>query len=538
MAYRRRSEVLDEVSSEFRRAYEDYRSDYDIGGTSRFLPSPRGVNLTGTGADYHYKNETQFFRAMERARAFDRNNMIIGQAINRLTANLVQDGFTPDPATGDSDTDAELTKEWAAWSMDPARCDYEKERTFHELEHAATRAIPVDGDDFCVLTTTEQLQLLEGHRCRRPQSLRRNNCVHGVNLDPNTAERISYFFTREDVDPTSSVKNLKDVYELATRDEDGDKQVLHLHWAPRISQRRGVTAFAPIAIPTNYHDDIQFAALVSAQAQNCFAILEQQIQGLGTNLPPRTTASPATGASSTETLADGTTATRQGLSPGMRVRAAEGYGLTGFAPTIPGPQYKDHMLMVLSIIAVNLDLPLCVLLLDASNTNFSGFRGAIDQARIRYRVLQRQMIGRFYRPVWKWRVKHLLTTSRTLQAKYKAYGARIFGHEWHPPTWSYIEPEKDIKANALELATLQTSPRRQRARQGETYADVIAEFIADAGLALELAEKEAQRLNKLNPAEPFTRGEILRVFTAAGVNVSSPQEQPPATEPKPVGSAT
>lgn len=525
MPSRRQTEVR-EVSSEFRRALDDYRSDYDIGGTSRFLPSPRGVNLTGTGADYHYRNETQFFRAMERARSFDRNNMIVGQAINRLTANLVQDGFTPDPATGDKDTDTELTKDWAAWSIDPARCDYEKERTFQELEHAATRAIPVDGDDFCILTDTEQLQLLEGHRCRRPSAIRRNNCVHGVNLDPNTAERTSYYFTKEDVDPLGSVKNLKDVYEIKTRDEDGDKQVLHLHWAPRISQRRGITAFAPIALPTTYHDDIQFAALVAAQVQTCFSILEEQLVGAGPNLPaPRTATQPATGAVTTDTLSDGSSATRMGLSPGMRHRAAEGYGLKGFAPTVPGPQYKEHMLMVLSIIAVNLDLPLCVLLLDASNTNFSGFRGAIDQARIRYRVLQRQMIGRFYRPVWKWRVKHLLATSQTLRDKQKA-GIDIFGHEWHPPTWSYIEPEKDIKANALELATLQTSPRRQRARQGETYADVIAEFIADAGLALELAEKEAQRLNKLNPTEPFTRAEILRVFTAGGVNVSSPQEQP------------
>jgi hypothetical protein len=33
--------------------------------------------------------------------------------------------------------------------------------------------------------------------------------------------------------------------------------------------------------------------------------------------------------------------------------------------------------MLLGILAVNLDLPLCVFLLDASETNCSGFRGAI-----------------------------------------------------------------------------------------------------------------------------------------------------------------
>jgi capsid protein len=512
---------------------EDYRADYDIGGTGRYFPTPRGVNISGTGADYHYRNESQFFRAIERARGYDRNNMIVGQAVSRLTANLVQDGFTPDPQTTDADTDTELKTGWADWAGDASACDYERERTFHEMEWLATRAIPVDGDNYCIPRPSGQLQFLEAHRNRRPASSRSKNCIHGVNVNPQTGERLSYYFTKEDIDGFGTVKTLNDVIEIKARDSAGEKQVLHLHWSNRFSQRRGVTAFAPIALPTQYHDDIQFASLVAAQAQSCYAILEQQLQGLGSGLPtpPRTGGEPATGATTTETLSDGTTATRQGLTPGMRIRAREGWGLTGFAPTIPGPQYKEHMLMVLSIIAVNLDLPLCVLLLDASNTNFSGFRGAIDQARIRYRVLQKQQVGRFYRPIWRWRVRHMIAKSPKLQAKLKA-GLPLFAHQWHPPTWSYIEPEKDIKANAMELATYQTSPRRQRARQGEDFNDIAGEFVADAGILLDLAEAKAAELNKkysLGDDSPhrFTRGELLRLFTASGVNVSSPQEQPP-----------
>ena len=66
--------------------------------------------------------------------------------------------------------------------------------------------------------------------------------------------------------------------------------------------------------------------------------------------------------------------------------------------------------MLLGILAVNLDLPLCVFLLDASETNYSGFRGAIDQARQRWREVQSWMMGLFHGPVYEWKVRQWAVT--------------------------------------------------------------------------------------------------------------------------------
>lgn len=533
MARRRDNEALN-VSNEFRSALEDYRADFDIGGSGRYLPSPKGVQVGGSGADYHYANETKFFRAIERARAYDRNNMVVGQGINRLAANLVQDGFTLDVTTGDEKIDADLKEQWYDWADDPARCDSEGEKTFYEMELLAARTIPVDGDIFCLLRTSNALQWMEAHRCRRPASSRSKTCIHGVNLDAQTAARKSFYFTTQDIEPLGNVKTLQDVVEVNARDDDGERAVLQLFFPQRFSQRRGVTAFAPIALPAQYHDDIQFANLVAAQVQSCFAILEQQGVNLGPNLPgPSTAADPQLGARTTETLEDGSLRTAEGMSPGMRVRARPGYQLTGFSPSIPGPRYIEHSLMVLTFIAINLDLPVHVLLLDPSKTNFSGWRGAIEQARIRFRVMQRQLITRFYTPVWRWFVRHRMADDAILAKQLAKLGRKLYSHAWHPPTWSYIEPHKDISANALELATLQTSPRRQRARQGEDFDDVVPEITDDAGKLLRAAELKATELNtELNPERPFTREEVLRLFTASGVNVSATQaeEKEPAED--------
>lgn len=537
MARRRETEALD-LPQSFKAALEDYRSEYDIGGTGRYLPTPRGISSSGSGADYHYANESKFFRAIERARHYDRNNMVVGQGINRLTANLVQDGFTLDVNTTDKKIDQDLKDAWYAWCDDPEACDSEGEKTFFEMEHLATRSIPVDGDTFCLTRDDGKLQWMEAHRCRRPRSLKRavDACVHGVNMNANTARRTSYFFTKEDIGPLGTVNALKDVIEIPARGEDGEKQVLHLHWPLRFSQRRGVTAFAPVALPIQYHDDIQFATLVAAQMQSCWAIIEETQQQV-TPPPPRTGAEAQLGARTTDTYDDGVSRTVEGIAPGMRIRGREGWTHRGFSPTIPGPQYKEHALMVLSIISINLDLPLVVFLLDATQTNFSGWRGAIDQARIRFRLMQRLTISRFYTPVWKWFVRQQIAEDHVLASAFKKLGPQIFGHTWHPPTWSYIEPHKDISANALELATLQTSPRRQRARQGEDFDDVVPEIVDDAGKLLEAAELKAKDLNtRLKPKEEFTREEVLRVFTASGINVSANQDPPGKEGEEPVTS--
>ena len=71
--------------------------------------------------------------------------------------------------------------------------------------------------------------------------------------------------------------------------------------------------------------------------------------------------------------------------------------------------------MLLGILAVNLDLPLCVFLLDASETNYSGFRGAIDQARHRWREIQSWMMGSFHGPVYEWKVRQWAVTDSALR---------------------------------------------------------------------------------------------------------------------------
>src|SRR5690606_32007247 len=148
------------------------------------------------------------------------------------------------------------------------------------------------------------------------------------------------------------------------------RQVLHCFAPWRTSQTRGVPVTAPIVYPLNFHDDLQFAQLVKAQMSACWTILEQDQVG-AVQTGPRPTAA-KTGVQTEEILDDGSTRIREGVTPGMRIRAPKGRELKGFAPNVPNAEFFQHATLTLTFVAINLDLPVHVLLLDPSRTNFSG----------------------------------------------------------------------------------------------------------------------------------------------------------------------
>ena len=104
---------------------------------------------------------------------------------------------------------------------------------------------------------------------------------------------------------------------------------------------------------------------------------------------------------------------------------------------------------------------------------FSGWRGAIDQARLRFRQMQQWLIGALHRPAWIWKVRQWQRQDAAL-ADLMARVADPFAHRWNAPGWSYIEPLKDAAADELQ----------------DTPAAITA-FTADTGLFGHLPELDS-----------------------------------------------
>lgn len=492
----------------------DLRADYAMGKESRFRRTPSGIPLSGSGADYHYRSETDFLRMIELARHFDRDVEFIGQGITRVCDNVLQEeGIVPDAETGDEGIDAELNARWEDWAGDPDQCDDQGEVDFAAIQHSVLRAVLVDGDQFVIPTADGTLSQWEAHRCRTPTNTKKK-VVHGVVLD-SRRRAAEYWFTKDEIEPWRVVSRVSDMVKRAARDADGNRLVYHVHNPKRVSQTRGVTVFAPIVNTVSNTDDLMFAQLVKAQLAASFALIIER----GVDFPAMSNVQ--TGPRSDTVHSDGSEKFVEGVSPGMNFRGDPGDRLRFESPNVPNTEFFQHARLLLMMVAVNLGLPLNLLLLDASDTNFSGHRGAVDQARMGFRRIQRWIAGRFVRPVWQWRVSVAATRDPVLARAMKRTDVRLFHALYRPPSWKYIEPLKDSSSDLLQVQNGLSPLRRVYAERGMDFKKDGLDCLRDIAKLVRLAKELAQEINtEINDSDPVGWREIMRLPTPDGVQMA------------------
>lgn len=501
------------------------RSDYNAARESRYRRRRTGINPQGSGADYHYKSESDWLKILEQSRDFDRNDMVIGQTVDRAVTNTIQDGMTLDPITGDSGVDDEFEARWKEWSEDADQCDVAGEMAFADYEQLAFRSMVVDGDIAILPLEDGQMQAMEAHRLRTPsKDSNAGNVVHGIKVD-EFRKRIAYYFTKDDAGLNKRFKAGDFLPPVMARNEEGDRQVFHIYNPKRFSQTRGVSAFAPIFDPTGMFEDIQFASLIKQQVASAFAIFRTRELGYDGG------AGQQTGTREQTSRTDGSTQTVDGIGPGMIVDGNPGEKLDGFSPNIPADNFFPHSKLILTIIGINLGLPLVLVLMDASETNFSGYRGALDQARLGFRRNQKALIRKFHKPCYLWKVRSWIQDDPTLATAAGRLGNKIFGHKWNTPRWPYIEPTKDATGDTIRLSGNLASPRLVHADRGGNWFQNIDETVEDYGYAVRKAMQEAGKINaemsKFGLDDPVAWRELLRWTSNIAVNVDAREDSQP-----------
>ncbi len=516
-------------------AFFDLQADYAAARESKFRARLTGVQPGGSGADYHYRNDQHLLAMIERSRDLDRNSPIIGQGITRLIVNCLQDGLRPAPKTGSEALDAGIKERWLAWSTDPELCDRSGEMNLTQIAELAFRAMIVDGDISVLMTADGSLEAMEGHRMRSPKTTR--NVVHGVQLDKYRRHE-RYFYMKENIGPTFKAGLLvRDFTEIPVRDEAGRRQVIFLRHPKRFSQTRGVGALLPIMDTAGHHDDLQFATLVKQQASACWVMWEQRDVE---SEPPMDDDGSAMGEQREEGLADNTSQTIDGLAPGLMLRPPPGVKLQGYTPNIPSPEFFPHAMMVLTFIAINLGLPVHVLLLDPSRTNFSGWRGAIDQARLGFKSLQRILAAQFYRPIYLWQLRRWLVNDESFRnlAGYRIVGGElektdeglnVWKNEFSLPHFPYIDPKSDVKADAQTASSGLNSRRRLLLRRGLDITEVDSERVTDEGALIRAAVLETALINAALPEANLNWRELLH-WTVPKSGTPPNAQQTPRTE--------
>lgn len=524
--------ALAEASKSMRESWGDIRADFDAGKPGRLTRQRIGLPVMGAGADYHLRNEWQYLRIIETIRDMARNDGVIDRALTIATNNTIDSGFTVDPDTGNPKLDDALEEAWEEWSQSPDLCDAAGEMSFPEMEKLACRQMLMDGDILFTGTEDGKLQSFEADQCRTPTfSKEKNRIALGVRLSP-TRQREAYYLLPRAIDPLATVK-LDQFLVAPTRGNfDGAelRQVFHVYNPQRVSQTRGISAFVPVVNTAGMRDDLDLATLVQAQGAACVTILNQHLAAGAKPIPPIPTPGTAHGGIGSPTYDSSRDKMIRELAPGLELTAPDGRKLEMVTPNVPGPQYLPYQRMLLTMLGGAVGLPLILLLMDASETNFSGWRGAVEEAKKGFRSNQRCFDARLHRPVYTWRSALFIQSQKIVVPKSVK---DPFRHKWTAPKWPYIEPNKDRQARRLAEKFGQLSPRQASAESGDNFWQVLKERIEDNKAKIVAAKTAAQEINDEFPddTEKVTWRDVLDPEEIPGLNAFIPPVDPDAPEP-------
>ncbi len=490
-----RGDIMDRIASldgdyVEKRKGRDAESSYLSGESDRMNPVPKGINPLGTDADYHYRTSRNYFLMVERGRAAVRNHPLVEQGINRLIANLKLGQNTLEVDSGDLIVDDELTADWKAWCDDPRECDYEQTRTFQQIDRQSFFNQVTDGDILHLPLRDGCLQTIESHHIRTPyghiptgQSA--FGIVHGVEV--NEGRTVAYHVTPHNLLYFQSLTTRNQTQRVPAFDAAGNKTAFFLAFTHRFYQRRGVSRLSPPRDAMNGFDDLNYAHIKSSLRRALISYLMESNQQPATQAPFGGAKLPQAGSRYTANdigLGLESIVIEQLGEAAQVFKTPEGYSMKGWNADMPGSGFFEQAGLLLTMLAVNLDLPLMFLLLDGSLVNFHGGRMTFDQAKMRFRQLQKDRIEGLWRPTYEWRVRRKLTPGSpdfdaALYAAVERGTVNPFKHTFHPPAWEYVKPMEDAQAENLAETSNLRSMREILAARGESFDKKMPEIVFD-----------------------------------------------------------
>lgn len=491
------------------------KNTYLAGESDRMNPTPKGIDPFGTDADYHYRTAKNYYLMVERGRAAVRNHPLVEQGINRLVANLKLGEFTLDVDSGDDAVDQDQKDSWKGWTGETAggknECDYEGTRSFQQLARQSFFSQVQDGDILHLPLADGRLQTWESHHLRTPfghlpTGLSTDGIVHGVEV--RSGRIVAYHVTPLSLTAGQALTRRWQTVRVPAADEEGNPIAFWLGFRHRFYQRRGISRLSPPRDAMNGFDDLNYAHIKSALRRALVSYLMESAQtGAPANpfAPGSQGKLPQAGDRYTQKLGLGleSIVIEQQGEPAQVFKTPDGYQIKGWNANMPSSGFFEQAGLLLTMLAVNLDLPLMFLLLDGSLVNFHGGRMTFDQAKLRFRQIQSDQIQGLWNPTYAWKLRQRLTPGSiqfdpALFAAVKR-GVNPFKFQFRPAAWPYVKPLEDAAGEDLAERRNLRSMRTILADRGTDFDEHIVEVISDRGRWARAAIAEATAIRDQCP---------------------------------------
>ncbi len=376
--------------------------------------------VTGSG-DSHSLYDRE--RLVVQARTFMRDNGIFAGLIDRATSYIVGNGFGLQAKSANAEWNNDAERIWRAFWRRP---EIRGTLSGRGVERMICRELLVAGDVGVIKAEGGKLQLIESEQIKGKEA--KGDGIEKDDIGRPTAYWVSPWGPNGGPLPAQAKRYLPDDFLFVAR-------------LDRPSISRGVPPCQASFPMLHRINDVCDSEAIAWQLLSKIAVRINRTGG-----PSIAYQTSIEDDNKSGTDAEGDFASRvHELDDALIFHGELGEEVNGIERNIPGKDFPASLTMFLRLLGLPLGLPLEVVLLDWTKSNYSQSRAVLEQAYTTFLAWQLLLEDFFYRPVYEWVI------SQAIDRRELAASDDAFEHEWIKPSFPWIDQLKEAEAYGAKL---------------------------------------------------------------------------------------
>lgn len=465
-------------------AWREGLRSYDAGRTDRLNSGWTPVNAPAESI-----NQSQRDVLRARARDLERNADIAESIVSAYERNVVGVGMTVQakPLKKNGKEDKKLAEKMETifydWSI-AASCDISGELCFEEMQELAVRRMIVDGGVLFVMSDNPydksaipfMLQMrevddIDGNKFSYQIDNNGNRIINGIEVNKYN-KPIAYWL--KNVSP--------DGIQLGESIRVPAERVIYMRKKKRSSQIREVSKLASTAERVRDVNEYSEAVSIKERVLACLSVfIKKQLPAasVGRGTIPVTNKDGSSGYE------------MKTLAPGMITELQPGDDVSSVNPAGQASNAKEFITSQQRLIGSGMGLSYEAASRDMSQVNYSSARQGLLEDRKTYENMQLYLKRHLCAIVYREVITQAVLAGKLNIPDFFADKERYLYHNWIAPGMSWIDPQREIKANETALATNQTTLAQICAQNGQDWREVVNQ-----------RAEEINYINSLIPIEP------------------------------------
>lgn len=455
--------------------------------------------------------------------------------------NRVKLGLTPEQA---KEWQRKTEEEFELWAANKRNCDAIGVNNFYTAQQLALASCLLSGDMIVLLKHEDptvlnpyglRFHMIEADRVSTPTAMTAgssffanmtqgetkegNRIYDGIEVDKNG--RIIAYWIRNTYPFQQTADKTEWKRVLATGEETGLPNVLHVMETERPEQYRGVSYLAQVIEPLLQMRRYTDSELTAAVVESFFTAF------IKTEADPNENPYNEVGGDGTEQVSDDPSEYEMG--PGQINIMKPGEDVVFGDPKRPAGGFDGFVVAICKQIGAALEIP-ADLLLKSFNASYSASRAALLEAWKAFKMRREWFADDFCRPLYEVWMAEAVARGRIIAPGFfsdPAIRAAWLGSEWIGPTQGQLDPVKEITAEQLACENGFSTREQSTIRLNGGSFEANAEQLVDENARLAQANAGAQAKD---PMEQFIEALLPRIVSKLHQEGGDPHESKDPTD--------